>query len=227
MAIKQLIPNIFSFISALCGLFSVIYSFESSSVAAYLLVCAAFFDGIDGKTARFLGVSSSFGSTLDSLCDTVSFVVAPALLVYVQFVRGTEYALVGCVALTIFFMGGLYRLARFSVDSTEKTLLFQGMPTPNAAMFFVGLVIHRAWFVEHGMHALVSMPGIAVLLLLYAVLMVSHLPFASANAPRISFGSQIAALVVFLIVGVVNAYFFAVSTVLLLCFPFYRMIFCR
>ena len=37
---------------------------------------------MDGKIARRLNVETNFGKELDSLCDLVSFGVAPALLVY-------------------------------------------------------------------------------------------------------------------------------------------------
>jgi len=47
-----------------------------------LVLLAALADRFDGKLARKFGTESEFGKQLDSMCDIVSFGVAPALLIY-------------------------------------------------------------------------------------------------------------------------------------------------
>ena len=45
-----------------------------------LIFVAMIFDGLDGYVARLSRTSSDFGAELDSLCDVVSFGVAPGFL---------------------------------------------------------------------------------------------------------------------------------------------------
>src|SRR5207344_3248254 len=45
-----------------------------------LIFLAMLFDMFDGQVARMAKVTSDFGAQLDSLCDLVSFGVAPAIL---------------------------------------------------------------------------------------------------------------------------------------------------
>ena len=49
--------------------------------AVFSIIAAGIFDGLDGRMARLLKATSSFGAELDSLSDFVSFGVAPAFTV--------------------------------------------------------------------------------------------------------------------------------------------------
>jgi CDP-diacylglycerol--serine O-phosphatidyltransferase len=83
-------------------------------LAAVLILAAVIMDGMDGRLARRLATTSELGKQLDSLCDLVSFGVAPALLIYDQvFIRnGVPLG----ILLFLFFIGcGAFRLARFNV----------------------------------------------------------------------------------------------------------------
>ena len=48
--------------------------------SAWLIFLAMVFDALDGYVARLTNAASEFGAELDSLCDMVSFGVAPAFL---------------------------------------------------------------------------------------------------------------------------------------------------
>ena len=48
--------------------------------AAYAIFVAGIFDNLDGKIARATHSTSKFGVEFDSLCDLVSFGVAPGLM---------------------------------------------------------------------------------------------------------------------------------------------------
>ncbi len=48
-------------------------------IAAWLLFAAMFCDMLDGRVARMTHVTSDFGGQLDSMCDIISFGVAPAM----------------------------------------------------------------------------------------------------------------------------------------------------
>jgi CDP-diacylglycerol--serine O-phosphatidyltransferase len=50
------------------------------AMAGYMILLAMVADMLDGRLARMSQSTSSFGGQLDSLCDVVSFGVAPAFL---------------------------------------------------------------------------------------------------------------------------------------------------
>lgn len=126
------------------------------AIAAYLLVAAMFFDGIDGRLARLTRKTSEFGAQLDSLADVVSFGVAPAILVLCiakpgNFMELREllfwdrvYWRAEWVMAAIYTSCAALRLARFNVENEEDEsahMGFRGLPSPGAAAALIGLVI--------------------------------------------------------------------------------------
>ena len=81
--IIRLIPNIFTTIGMCIGLTGIRFALESDWESAVTCVLvAAFFDLIDGLTARVLKATSKIGAELDSLSDAVSFGVTPTVILY-------------------------------------------------------------------------------------------------------------------------------------------------
>ena len=93
---------------------------------------AAVADAIDGRVARLAGASSRFGLEYDSIADTVSFGVAPAML---AFAAGNLQVLgkPGWVMAFTFTVCAALRLARFNVSPGRYKGRFEGMPSPAAA----------------------------------------------------------------------------------------------
>jgi CDP-diacylglycerol--serine O-phosphatidyltransferase len=102
--------------------------------AAYAILAAAVCDGLDGSVARLTRTQSAFGVQLDSLCDMVSFGVAPAVVIYNFALYGS--ARLGFAACFIYAVCGALRLARFNVQSSvgKASGNFTGIPIPMAAM---------------------------------------------------------------------------------------------
>ena len=136
------IPNIIT-LTALCfGLTSIKYGLDGHwEQATLLVVIAAFLDGMDGRVARYLNISSAFGANLDSLVDFVDFGIAPALIVYTWALRDLSIKGLGWASVLIFAICGATRLARFNVgigsekksDATSK-FFFTGIPIPAGAI---------------------------------------------------------------------------------------------
>ncbi|NNJ26074.1 CDP-alcohol phosphatidyltransferase family protein [Alienimonas chondri] len=113
-------------------------------VSALLIFAAMVFDAFDGSAARLLGQSSDLGAQLDSLCDALSFGVAPAFLM-LQLVNHTFdaqgelwFVWPGRVlwgAAVLFVLCTILRLARFNVETDEEDdhSIFRGLPSPAAA----------------------------------------------------------------------------------------------
>ncbi|MCB0376906.1 MAG: CDP-diacylglycerol--serine O-phosphatidyltransferase [Bdellovibrionales bacterium] len=100
-------------------------------VGSYAIVAAAVFDLLDGRVARLTRTSSHFGAEYDSLCDLISFGMAPALIMYLWALQ--PFGRVGWLASFVFVACGALRLARFNVQSADESSHFQGLPIPMAA----------------------------------------------------------------------------------------------
>ena len=83
LSLPKLLPNIFTTIGLCSGLTGIRFALEGQwENAVFLILIAACFDMIDGLSARLLKAFSPFGAELDSLADTISFGVAPAIITY-------------------------------------------------------------------------------------------------------------------------------------------------
>ena len=132
-----IIPNAITLAGTCLALTGVKYSLDGLwEKSVICIILAAVFDGLDGRAARMLKATSTFGEILDSLSDFVAFGVAPAFILY--FWALSEFGGVGW-GLTLFFTVccGL-RLARFNtmLDKLPPFAenFFQGIPAPAGAM---------------------------------------------------------------------------------------------
>ena len=81
---KSLIPNMLTSSNLVFGMCSIISTFNGNLfMGSVFILIALVADGLDGRAARFFGVSSEMGKEMDSLCDLVSFGAAPGILAYV------------------------------------------------------------------------------------------------------------------------------------------------
>src|SRR5437588_230846 len=94
-------------------------------IAAVLIFLAMLFDALDGRAARWAKQTSEFGAQLDSLCDAISFGVAPAIIL-VKFCAGAYPAMPMLAArllwaiAVLFVVCAILRLARFNVETDEE-----------------------------------------------------------------------------------------------------------
>ncbi len=170
-------------------------------IAAWMIFVGMVFDALDGRIARMTGQTSEFGAQLDSLCDAVTFGIAPAILM-LRTVQAELFPFVGEVDIlpqaamagrAVWFIAAVYsscailRLARFNVENTpdlSSHLEFKGMPSPAAAMTVASLVLLHAhlptftegWRAAHWLSQTVIW-AIPVVTLASALLMVSQVRF--------------------------------------------------
>ncbi|MDD2712368.1 MAG: CDP-diacylglycerol--serine O-phosphatidyltransferase [Simplicispira sp.] len=140
--------------NAVCGmgaLFSMLSYLQEGRVqhvyyACALVMAALVFDVLDGRVARWRQQSSTLGRELDSLADTISFGVAPAVIAYGCGMQG----LYDRIVLVYFVACGVSRLARFNVTAEalsqggDKVKYFEGTPIPTSIML-VALLALAAW----------------------------------------------------------------------------------
>ena len=134
--------------------------------AAQLIFLAMLFDALDGSAARLTNQTSEFGAMLDSLCDAVSFGVAPAFMmlkladprhhlmetlsgkisspVGIDLQAPFDYSIDFLWAIAALFLAcAILRLARFNVETDEEDTHegFSGLPSPAAAAVIASLPI--------------------------------------------------------------------------------------
>jgi CDP-diacylglycerol--serine O-phosphatidyltransferase len=113
-------------------------------LSGWLVFLAMVFDALDGHIARLSRTSSEFGAQLDSLCDVVTFGVAPGFLL-VKMVPEFTYLHPGAVWIcaAIFPACAAMRLARFNVETGDDDdhMHFNGLPSPAAAACIAGFAI--------------------------------------------------------------------------------------
>ena len=189
----QMIPFFFTFGNAFFGFLAVVQAISGHLVlAAYCIGLAAFMDAFDGRLARRLGCSSSFGAELDALCDAVSFCFAPAVLLFVFYDFSMNAVSISMLA--VYLCAGLFRLAKFNTNTHTNISYFSGLPTTVAAFFLASLLVYHEWIELSYMKFLIQPRGVLLVLALLSLLMISAIPFPSFKAYRITFPRSYVAL---------------------------------
>ncbi|MBI4558334.1 MAG: CDP-diacylglycerol--serine O-phosphatidyltransferase [Candidatus Hydrogenedentes bacterium] len=135
-----------------CGIASIFYAIRGDyKSSVYLIFCALLIDILDGTVAKLTKTTSEFGKQLDSLCDVVSFGVAPAVLIFSAFLKEagepeSVLARFGAVLAVIFVICGALRLARFNVYQSRLRDYFVGLPIPAAAATVASFVLFTHYF---------------------------------------------------------------------------------
>ncbi len=202
-----ILPTMFTLGNLVCGFFAIVIASRvptpikspdgvfltvvadagNCMFSAWLIFLAMLFDALDGYIARLARSTSEFGAELDSLCDMVSFGVAPAFLLVkmcpqfsflhkeAAWVIAASYA--ACAAL---------RLARFNVETNDADdhMNFRGLPSPAAAASVAAFAI-MFHTLRNSDNSLKFAPQIDIGLqfilplfaLLTAMLMVSRIPY--------------------------------------------------
>ncbi len=135
------LPNLITLSSMFAGLYSIIASLNSDyERAAWGIVIASVFDGLDGWVARMTHTATRFGIEIDSLADVISFGVAPGVLVYTWTL--SSFGRIGWLGSFFLVACGALRLARFNIQmgSTEKKH-FIGLPIPASALVIASTVL--------------------------------------------------------------------------------------
>lgn len=136
-----LLPNTLTLCGMFCGFFAILSAINGNYLnAAWAIVLANIFDGLDGWIARLTNTSTRFGIELDSLSDLVAFGVAPSVMMYKWSLM--PFGRLGWAAAFLFVACGALRLARFNIQTgTTGSKAFKGMPIPGAATVLSTIVI--------------------------------------------------------------------------------------
>lgn len=189
LPLYRLFPSIITISSMCFGLTSIRFAFDANwEVALTLLVLAAFLDGMDGRIARFLNLTSEFGAQLDSLVDFVNFGIVPALSLYLWTLSSVEIKGLSWFFVLVYATCIAIRLARFNSmlldanaeqNSKWQDKFFLGVPAPAGAML---AMLPIALTLEFGEISFIKNPYlIGVYLCLVAFAMQSKIPTFSVK----------------------------------------------
>ena len=174
-----LLPHLVTTGGLFFGFYAIVQAFNAKpDLAALGIVLAGVCDAIDGRLARMTKSTSRFGVEYDSIADTVSFGVAPAML---AFSAGNLQVLgrTGWVMAFLFTACAALRLARFNVAPGRYKGRFEGLPSPAGA----GMVASTQWFGGflrgQGVDFVVPEAFIAGGMAVLGLLMVSAIPYRS------------------------------------------------
>ena len=193
---KWLLPNACTAANLFFGMLSIISTYEGDFFwASVFILLALIADGMDGRVARALNAASELGKEMDSLCDLGSFGVAPAFLAYAFCMN--NYGTLGKAAAIIFALCGMWRLARFNVNTNVVHGFFMGLAIPaggcivaTTTILFLAMNIHPEQF------------GLVypITVIIVAYLMVSHVHypnFKGDGGEKIFLVSKVFAAVMF------------------------------
>ncbi|MCK5230169.1 MAG: CDP-diacylglycerol--serine O-phosphatidyltransferase [Desulfobulbaceae bacterium] len=197
-----LLPQLLTTASLFSGFYSIVSAINGHFFhSAVAIIIAGIFDGMDGRVARMTRTTSHFGMEYDSLCDLVSFGVAPALLAYQWTLH--PYGRYGWLAAFLYVATTALRLARFnSQASSGSGKTFVGLPCPAAAGMIATSVLFCLFLEIKG-----SVKDVAMLILVYILsyLMVSSYRYLSFKHPETTKAKTFQALVAMVLVIMVVA----------------------
>ena len=210
ISLPKLLPNIFTTVGLCSGLTGIRFALDGNwENAVFCILVAACFDMIDGLSARLLKAFSPFGAELDSLADTISFGVSPAIITYLwirePLISTNQDYLLGWYWIPFLFYSACnaFRLARFNVMHLGKPVekesksYFLGVPAPAAAglaLMPLGLDFILTRF---DINSVISSYPLFVVIwvILISLLMVSRFPTFSFRNVRFNIASNRALLV--------------------------------
>jgi CDP-diacylglycerol---serine O-phosphatidyltransferase len=198
LSVNRMVPNILTLLALCAGMTAMRFAMGGNfEGAVFSIIAAGVFDGLDGRMARLLKSTSSFGAELDSLSDFVSFGVAPAAVIYLWTM--SELHGLGWAIVLFFAVCCALRLARFNTEASGglpsyAAPFFTGAPAPaGAGLVMVPMFLSFEWgdwlFRSPYLNA-ITVTGIALL-------MVSKVPTVSLKRIRVPHHMVIPTLLAF------------------------------
>ena len=192
---KHLLPNMCTAANLFFGMLSILATYEGNFVHASIFILLALIaDGLDGRIARALNAASELGKEMDSLCDLGSFGIAPAFLAYAFCMH--NFGTLGKAAAIIFALCGMWRLARFNVNTGIVHGYFMGLAIPAGGCIVATTTL---LFTAMGIHPEEFGLVYPITVIIVAYLMVSHVhyPDFKGGGEKIFLAAKIFALCMF------------------------------
>lgn len=186
LSLRAVLPNAITAAAMCSGLTGIRFAItENWAAAVFAVILAGLLDGMDGRIARLLNAQSRFGAELDSLADSLSFGIAPAIIFYLWTLQ--DLPRIGWFASLAFALCCALRLARFNaqIDTDEQPHKSAGFLTGVPAPVGAGLAFTPFYLWMATGNELFREPVInAVWMAVIAFLMISNLATFSWSSIR-------------------------------------------
>lgn len=186
LTLRAMIPNAITAAALCAGLTGIRFAIGGDwNFAVLAVILAGVLDGIDGRIARLLNAQSRFGAEMDSLADSLSFGMAPALILYMWSLQ--DLPRIGWFAALAFAICCALRLARFNaqIDVDEQPHKSAGFLTGVPAPVGAGLAFLPFYFwMATGLNEFRNPVYLAIWMALIAFLMISNMATLSWKAIR-------------------------------------------
>lgn len=199
---RSLVPNLLTLVNLFSGFAAIVYASQNQfERAALFILVAAIFDMLDGFTARLINAASEFGAELDSLCDVVSFGVAPSFILYQSYFY--QFNELGILVSSFPALAGASRLARFNaqLSSLEDKKYFTGLPIPSGALTILSYLIFY-----HGL-IIKDEPQLSIMIfsvtIITSLVMVSTIKFNNLPRPNMQYLKENPAFSILTIIGLI------------------------
>ncbi|WNY24198.1 hypothetical protein MmiHf6_15280 [Methanimicrococcus hongohii] len=191
-------------INLLFGMAAILLAFSGAygTAAACLLVAAAA-DGVDGYVARKTS-SGPLGAHIDSLVDTVSFGVAPAVILYCM-----SESIISIVFICFYVICGILRLARYNAFPSKEPG-YSGIPITGACVAIAVFIILYLNLENMDIAVPYAIEMLLVFMFILSLLMISTVPYSKVMK-KATF-----AVLVFIFLGTV-ASAFLITPYLIIC----------
>jgi CDP-diacylglycerol--serine O-phosphatidyltransferase len=199
-----LIPHIITTAGIFFGFYAIVQSLTGNpDHAAVGILLAIVCDVLDGRMARLARSTSRFGMEYDSIADTISFGVAPAML---AFGAGNLHVLgrTGWGMPFLFTVCAALRLARFNVSPGRYRGRFEGLPSPAGAAVVATAQLFASFLREYGVTWSVPESLVASGMAVLGLLMVSPVPYRNFKEIDLRHSYRTLVVVVFAIALVVQ-----------------------
>ncbi|MDR0890847.1 MAG: CDP-diacylglycerol--serine O-phosphatidyltransferase [Endomicrobium sp.] len=224
-----IVPIILTCGNIICGYLSIVSSIGGNfHQASWLIILSLLFDMADGRIARMTKTTSDFGIYLDSLGDSISFGVAPAIMIYQIALKPMR--ILGLALSAIFVLCSLLRLAKFNIQAKNIVLnnMFAGLPTPAAAGVLISFALRYKFnnltfkTIPLCMHNIsIFFKIMPTIVLILSLLMISNIPYMSLKGIKLS-NPKIFRLLILLIV-IVLAMFAFLHNIIFIFFVLYAI----
>jgi CDP-diacylglycerol--serine O-phosphatidyltransferase len=186
LTLRAVLPNAITAAALCSGLTGIRFAINGDwKMAVLAIMLAGVLDGIDGRIARLLKAQSRFGAELDSLADSLSFGMAPALVMFLWSLQ--DLPRFGWFASLAFAICCALRLARFNAridveEQPHKSVGFlTGVPAPlGAGLAFLPMYL----WIATGNDLFKQPVLVAVWMVAIAALMISNLATLSWTSIR-------------------------------------------
>ena len=178
-----ILPSAFTLGNLFFGIYAMVSVSRGDFMwAGWCIIIAGVLDLLDGSVARLTRTGTAFGAELDSLVDAISFGVAPGYIMFELFFADAQWS---WVLSFVYITAVVVRLARYNIEQGGETKrVFHGLPSPTAGMVLASYYpFSQTPFFATYLSDLPWQQIMGVGMVLFGVLMVSHVPYS--RPPRI------------------------------------------